>query len=368
MLLLLNYASTPSATGVVGLGLALTSQDDNTVAWTAQTTLNGAAVAADGAPGYTLLDTTGAVVASGQMVTLTAVGWYYATVTSLSDRGHLLRVAALISDMEAAGVAAVQNTIELAAATTIADAVRTELTTELDEIGAILDDTGTSGVLLASVQGAVQFGQVKILADVEDEGALYIVNSHAMGIGQYNTGQIRGLYNVGLNGSGVVNDGSIIGQYNYGNAHGQYNEGGDAAVLGVDPAGIRSAIGMAAADLDTQLAALPTATENSLAVLAAMNADPPAVNVTYSAGVALSGRLAEAAEVEALLLDLETPLEGAMTLGEALRVMLAALAGASSGGRSSTLRFKSLDGATDRIVATVDGQGNRKTIALDGTA
>jgi len=42
----------------------------------------------------------------------------------------------------------------------------------------------------------------------------------------------------------------------------------------------------------------------ALAVLTAMNADPPAVNVTYSADVALSGRLAEAAEVEALLLAL----------------------------------------------------------------
>lgn len=38
----------------------------------------------------------------------------------------------------------------------------------------------------------------------------------------------------------------------------------------------------------------------ALAVLAAMNADPPAVNVTYSAGVALGGRLAEHADVAVL--------------------------------------------------------------------
>ena len=60
------------------------------------------------------------------------------------------------------------------------------------------------------------------------------------------------------------------------------------------------------------------------------------------------------------------PLEGTTTLGEALRVMLAALAGVSSGGGAATLRFKALDGATDRIVATVDGMGNRTAVTLDG--
>ena len=122
-----------------------------------------------------------------------------------------------------------------------------------------------------------------------------------------------------------------------------------------------------------------------------------AVNVTYSAGVALSGRLAEVTDlpaepdnasiasiledtgttlpalIEAIetgggSLDLTTALEGTVTLGEALRVMLAALAGTSSGGGTATVRFKSVDEGTDRIVATVDGVGNRSAVTLDGAA
>jgi len=59
-------------------------------------------------------------------------------------------------------------------------------------------------------------------------------------------------------------------------------------------------------------------------------------------------------------------LEDALTAGEALRVMLAELAGVSSGGGSATVRFKSADGGSDRIVATVDGKGNRTAVTLDG--
>lgn len=65
-------------------------------------------------------------------------------------------------------------------------------------------------------------------------------------------------------------------------------------------------------------------------------------------------------------MSLEDALEGTVSLGEALRVMLAALAGVSSGGGAATLRFKAQDGSTDRIVATVDGRGNRTAVTLDG--
>jgi hypothetical protein len=77
--------------------------------------------------------------------------------------------------------------------------------------------------------------------------------------------------------------------------------------------------------------------------------------------------LATAAALAALeTMSLEDALEGTMSLGDALRVMLAALAGVSSGGGAATLRFKAQDGSTDRIVATVDGRGNRTAVTLDG--
>lgn len=63
---------------------------------------------------------------------------------------------------------------------------------------------------------------------------------------------------------------------------------------------------------------------------------------------------------------LDVVLEDTLTLGEALRVMLAALAGVSTGSGTATVRFKGQDGTTDRIVATVDGKGNRLSVAVSG--
>lgn len=66
------------------------------------------------------------------------------------------------------------------------------------------------------------------------------------------------------------------------------------------------------------------------------------------------------------LLDLDTVLETPVTLGEALRVMLAALAGKTDGSGTPALTFLGQDGATVRIAATVDGLGNRTALTLDG--
>ncbi len=59
--------------------------------------------------------------------------------------------------------------------------------------------------------------------------------------------------------------------------------------------------------------------------------------------------------------------EGGYTVRELLRVMAAALAGESSGGGSTTITFIGVDGATDRIIATVDANGNRSSVVLDVT-
>lgn len=58
--------------------------------------------------------------------------------------------------------------------------------------------------------------------------------------------------------------------------------------------------------------------------------------------------------------------EGSYTADEVLRIMAAALAGKVSGAGTGTETFKGLDGTTDRIVSTVDANGNRTAVALDG--
>ena len=89
-----------------------------------------------------------------------------------------------------------------------------------------------ASVTLASTQGAVTFGQVKILASVASEGALHIVNSDADGYGQYsngsygqfNLGTYAGERNEATNGTGQYSEGSYAGQINSG-VVGQLNSG-----------------------------------------------------------------------------------------------------------------------------------------------
>ena len=90
---------------------------------------------------------------------------------------------------------------------------------------AVLDAAAVTPIsaALAASQGAVTFGQVKILANVSGEGALHVVNSHANGHGQRNQGGNAGQYNYGSNGQ--YNYGINNGQYNYGSYNGQYNFG-----------------------------------------------------------------------------------------------------------------------------------------------
>lgn len=59
-------------------------------------------------------------------------------------------------------------------------------------------------------------------------------------------------------------------------------------------------------------------------------------------------------------------LESGFTAAEILRLIAAAVAGASSGGPGSPV-FKGLDGTTDRISGTADSDGNRSGITYDGS-
>lgn len=107
----------------------------------------------------------------------------------------------------------------------------------------------------------------------------------------------------------------------------QGNQGAWATV-GADA--IRSAVGMAAADLDAQFDVLPTAAEAAAAVLAAA-------------------------------------VEGSVTLEQLLRALLSEACGKSSGGRTTTITFRDQADTKDRITGTMDGDGNRVAVTLDLT-
>ncbi len=63
---------------------------------------------------------------------------------------------------------------------------------------------------------------------------------------------------------------------------------------------------------------------------------------------------------------LAATVESTLDVKEVLRIMLAALAGKVSGGGTSSIKFRDAADALDRITATVDANGNRTSISLNG--
>ena len=62
---------------------------------------------------------------------------------------------------------------------------------------------------------------------------------------------------------------------------------------------------------------------------------------------------------------LEAQIENGLTLRQALRLLSAALAGKVSGAGTSTITFRDVGDTKDRIVATVDSNGNREAVTTD---
>ena len=113
-------------------------------------------------------------------------------------------------------------------------------------------------------------------------------------------------------------------------------------------------------------------TEVRLAELAAANlpadideilADTGTDGVVIASG-SKSGYVLSAAGVDAIL---DEAVEGTTTFRQMLRVFMAALAGKSTGGGTVTLTFRDVVDGKARITATVDEDGNRTAITLDGT-
>lgn len=58
--------------------------------------------------------------------------------------------------------------------------------------------------------------------------------------------------------------------------------------------------------------------------------------------------------------------EGSITMRNFMRIMLAALAGKTTGGGTTTVAFRDQADTKDRIAATVDASGNRSSVTIDG--
>jgi hypothetical protein len=185
------------------------------------------------------------------------------------------------------------------------------------------------------------------------------------------------------------------------------------------PAAVRSAIGLASANLDTQLADIPTvaefeartivsanyATAASIAALnnlsaaqvtaavpsAAQNAAATAAQITTDHGsgsyltatsvtvsdktgfsltaaydaaktAAQASDIPTAAQNAAGLLDLAAGIETGLTVREGLRLIVAAEGAKTSGAATTTFIIRNVGDTLDRITATVDADGNRTAV------
>jgi hypothetical protein len=181
----------------------------------------------------------------------------------------------------------------------------------------------------------------------------------------------------------------------------------DSTTLDLDTT-IRSAVGLASANLDTQLGDLPTAAEGATAVWAAGTRRlTDGTNIVLAKGTGVTGfndlsaaqvnaevdtaiadaSLATAAGVAdlptsaelATALDalptaaenadavLDEVVEGTTTLRQSVRLANSVLGGKASGLETTEATYRDLADSKDRIVATVDSDGNRAAVTRDLT-
>lgn len=80
-----------------------------------------------------------------------------------------------------------------------------------------------------------------------------------------------------------------------------------------------------------------------------------------------SGRVPAALDTANIDAILDRPVDGTVTPRQAFRIVLAALAGKVSGAATTTITIRSINDDKDRIVATVDVDGNRSALTFDLT-
>jgi len=105
----------------------------------------------------------------------------------------------------------------------------------------------------------------------------------------------------------------------------------------LDAAGVRSAVGLASANLDTQLSTIDTVVDGIAASVSALN--------DISVSDILGGVI-----------------EGSVTLAQSAQLWNAAAAGKISGAATTTIAIRDLADTKNRISATVDADGNRSAV------
>jgi hypothetical protein len=128
----------------------------------------------------------------------------------------------------------------------------------------------------------------------------------------------------------------------------------------LDAAGVRTAVGLASANLDTQLTAIDDYLDTEVAAIKAKTDQMvfTTANRIDSTVVDKTGFSLAAAGLDSIVI------ETGLNARQAVSLIAAASAGKLSGAATSTITIDGAGVNTDRIVATVDSDGNRTAITL----
>lgn len=145
----------------------------------------------------------------------------------------------------------------------------------------------------------------------------------------------------------------------------------------LNAAGVRGAVGLASANLDTQLGAIAGYIDTEIgSIISTLNTiagyidtEVAAIklktdNLPASPAATGAAMTLTAGAVDAIL---DEVVEGTTTMRELLRLYAAVLLGKASGLASVTAVFRDLADTKDRVTATVDADGNRTAVTRDAT-
>lgn len=131
-------------------------------------------------------------------------------------------------------------------------------------------------------------------------------------------------------------------------------------VLTLDPVAVRAAVGLAIANLDTQLAGIGTKTTN-------LPPDPADASDIAAAFAAVTAAIPSATANANALFDQANGVETGLTFRQHLRLSASALFCKASGLAGFTPKYRDYNDTKNRLDATTDAFGNRTSVTRDAT-
>lgn len=325
----------------------------------------GVEIDADAFPTYRIYeDETGTAILTGVMAILddtNTIGYYSEQITLSAANGfevgksYSIRIRAIVDTIAAATIRHFQ--VELAPATATALAT---VQSDTDNIQTRLPAALVSGRMDSSI-GAVASGVIAAASFAAN--ALDAVWSTATRLLTAGTNIVL------AKGTGVTGFNDLSAA--------QVNTEADTALADYDaPTNaemVARTLPSASYALETSLQTVDDFLDTEVAAIKAKTDNLPASPAAVGSAMTLA---ADSMNASALATDAITELvnalgarivEGAITYDQVMRLLLAADGGKTSGGLTTTFTIRDASDTKDRIVATVDGAGNRTAVVRDLT-